>query len=203
MNTAVLSGAISAPKLGYTQNNKPICEFELSFINPSKSESIKTIKCFAFGKNAENFGQLPQSLNVVLIGSVNIKKQDGIYTPEFLVTSLDIVPNPINVNTINIVGRTGQNTDIKYFESGSNKATNSLAVRRMKETDWFSLEAWGKTAEVMANYVRKGGLIGVSGQIKIEEWKDRNSGDLRSKLIVDVKELQLLDSKSQEQDTDF
>lgn len=202
MNNAVLGGVVaSPPQLRYTPDNKSICSFELAFTNPSKSESTKQIKCVGFGKMAEAIAQLHQGENVVVIGSINIIKQENkVYLTEFKISNLDVVPSPVNVNSVNIAGRTGQDTDMKYFESGTNKATNSLAVRRYQETDWFSLEAWGKTAEVMGNYVRKGGLIGVMGELKFEEWTDRNSGELRSKAVIKVNQLELLGSKSEQRE---
>lgn len=207
MNNAVLGGIIvTPPQLRHTTDNKTICIFELGFVNPSKSESIKHIRCVGFGKIAEAIAQLQQSQSVIVVGSINIikREQNGnkVYLTEFKINNFEAVSSPININSVNIVGRTGQDTDMKYFESGTNKATNSLAVRRYQETDWFSLEAWGKTAEVMGNYVRKGGLIGVIGELKFEEWNDRNSGELRSKAVVKVNQLDLLGSK-QEQREEF
>jgi single-strand DNA-binding protein len=207
MNNAVLGGIIVIPpQLRHTTDNKTVCIFELGFVNPSKSESIKNIRCVSFGKIAEAIAQLQQSQNLIVIGSINIikREQNGnkVYLTEFKINNFEAVSSPININSVNIVGRIGQDTDMKYFESGTNKATNSLAVRRYQETDWFSLEAWGKTAEVMGNYVRKGGLIGVMGELKFEEWNDRNSGELRSKAVIKVNQLDLLGSK-QEQREEF
>lgn len=203
MNTATLSGVISAPQIKYNPNDgKAITEFYLSFVNPSKGESIKQIKCSSFGTIAELIIQLQEGQSIILVGAININNQEingnKTRTTEFRVSSFDAIPNPVNLNSISIVGRTGQDTDIKYFESGTNKATNSLAVRRTKETtDWFNLEVWGKTAEVMANYVRKGNLIGVSGQLKYEEWTDKNTGQLQIKPVINVAQLDLLGKKEE------
>jgi len=209
MNNAVLSGVISSPpQLRYTNNDKPVCEFFLSFQNVSKSKSIKQIKCVGFGKLAESMAQLREGQAVVLVGAINItnKEYNGIKTKvtEFKVSALDVVPVAINVNSVSICGRTGRDPDPKYFESGTNKTSCSLAVRRTADqTDWFDLEAWGKKAEVMNNYVCKGGLIGVSGQLKFEEWTDKNSGELRSKPVISVDQLDLLGSKQERQEEDF
>lgn len=61
------------------------------------------------------------------------------------------------------------------------------------------MELWGKTAEVAANYVRKGSLIGVQGSLKIETWSDRATGANRSKPVIKVERMDLLGSK---RDTD-
>lgn len=109
----------------------------------------------------------------------------------------------MTLNVVTLVGRAGQNPDVKYFESGSVKCSFTLAVNRMsrnsEEPDWFNLEIWGKTAEVAANYVRKGSLIGVTGSLKFEYWQDRATGAKRSKPVIAVDRLDLLGSR---QDTE-
>jgi len=103
------------------------------------------------------------------------------------------------LNSVCLVGRVGDDPDVKYFESGSVKCSLTLAVKRAtsnsEEPDWFSLEIWGKTAEVAANYVRKGSLIGVNGALKFDHWQDRNTGVDRSKPVIKVDRLNLLSSK--------
>lgn len=105
----------------------------------------------------------------------------------------------MSVNVVTLVGRVGGDPDVKYFESGSVKCSLTLAVRRRSsrddQPDWFSLELWGKTAEVAANYVRKGSLIGVTGSLKLDYWQDRNTGANRSKPVIKVDRMDLLGSK--------
>ncbi|ELR99366.1 single-stranded DNA-binding protein [Gloeocapsa sp. PCC 73106] len=105
----------------------------------------------------------------------------------------------MGLNVINIVGRAGKDPEIRYFESGSVKCNLTMAVKRLTskddEPDWFNLEIWGKTAEIAANYVKKGSLIGVQGALKIETWSDRNTGTTRSKPVIKVDRLELLGSK--------
>ncbi|NJK53845.1 MAG: single-stranded DNA-binding protein [Leptolyngbyaceae cyanobacterium SU_3_3] len=105
----------------------------------------------------------------------------------------------MSLNVVTLVGRVGGDPDVKYFESGSVKCRLTLAVNRQTrnsdQPDWFSLELWGKQADVAANYVRKGSLIGVKGSLKFDSWKDRNTGVDRSSPVVLVDRLQLLGSK--------
>lgn len=105
----------------------------------------------------------------------------------------------MSLNVVTLVGRVGSDPDVKYFESGSVVCNLALAVNRRssrdEKPDWFNLELWGKTAEVAANYVRKGSLIGVSGSLKLEHWQDRSTGVDRSKPVVRVERLELLGSK--------
>jgi single-strand DNA-binding protein len=104
----------------------------------------------------------------------------------------------MSLNVITLVGRVGRDPDVKYFESGSVVCNLTLAVNRRSrdaEPDWFSLEIWGKTAEVAANYVRKGKLIGITGSLKFDHWADRSTGIARSKPVIRVDRLELLGSK--------
>jgi single-strand DNA-binding protein len=105
----------------------------------------------------------------------------------------------MTINIVTLVGRVGTDPDVKYFESGSVKCNLTLAVdrrtRRDDKPDWFNLELWGKTAEVAANYVRKGSLIGVTGSLKFDHWQDRSSGAARSKPVIKVDRLDLLGSR--------
>jgi single-strand DNA-binding protein len=105
----------------------------------------------------------------------------------------------MTINTVHLVGRAGRDPDVRYFESGSVVCNFTLAVdrrtRKGDEPDWFNLEIWGKTAEIAANYVRKGSLVGVSGALKLEYWQDRATGVERSKPVIRVDRLELLGSK--------
>ena len=105
----------------------------------------------------------------------------------------------MNLNVVTLVGRVGGDPDVKYFESGAVKCRLTLAVRRRSrnsdEPDWFTLDLWGKTAEVAANYVRKGTQIGVTGALKLDQWQDRNTGANRTSPVIRVDQLDLLGSK--------
>ncbi|NCO74934.1 MAG: single-stranded DNA-binding protein [Cyanobacteria bacterium] len=105
----------------------------------------------------------------------------------------------MTLNIVHLVGRTGTDPEIRYFDSGKVKCRLTLAVNRMNKKedkpDWFELEIWGKTAEVAANYAKKGTLIGIQGSLKIDTWSDRNSGEKRSKPVINVDKLDLLGSK--------
>jgi len=125
--------------------------------------------------------------------------------------SLKVAPSPgaasliqltplqtMGVNSVTLVGRAGRDPEVRYFESGSVVANLTLAVNRRSrddEPDWFNLEIWGKQAQVAADYVRKGSLLGIIGSLKLDRWTDRTTGEERSKPVVRVDRLELLGSK--------
>jgi single-strand DNA-binding protein len=106
----------------------------------------------------------------------------------------------MSINTITLIGRTGRDPETRFFESGSMVSNLTLAVNRPsrddEEPDWFTLEIWGKQAQVAADYVRKGSLIGVVGRMTSERWTDRSTGEQRSKPVVKVERLALLGSRA-------
>ena len=112
----------------------------------------------------------------------------------------------MEINTINLVGRAGREPDVRYFESGSTVANFTLAVNRIgksDEPDWFNLEIWGKQAQIAADYVKKGSLIGITGSFKIDSWKDKNTGEDRFKPVVRVDRLNLLSSRKETDNGNF
>jgi single-strand DNA-binding protein len=113
----------------------------------------------------------------------------------------------MSVNVISLVGRVGGEVEMRYFESGSCVANCTLAVESgQKNPDgskgapfWFKLEMWAKTAEIAAQYVKKGGLIGITGALKFDHWNDQTTGESRSQPIIRVAQLNLLGSKNDNQ----
>ena len=104
----------------------------------------------------------------------------------------------MGVNSITLVGRAGRDPEVRYFESGSVVANLTMAVNRRSrddEPDWFNLEIWGKQAQVAADYVRKGSLLGIIGSFKLERWTDKSTGEERTKPVIRVDRLELLGSK--------
>ena len=112
----------------------------------------------------------------------------------------------MGINSVTLVGRAGRDPEVKYFESGTVVANLTMAVNRRNrndEPDWFNLEIWGKQAQVAADYVKKGSLIGITGSFKLDSWKDRNTGEDRNKPVVRVDRLELLGSKRDSENSNF
>jgi single-strand DNA-binding protein len=102
------------------------------------------------------------------------------------------------MNSITLIGRAGRDPEVRYFEDGKMVANLTLAVKRRsrdEEPDWFNLEIWGKQAQVAADYVRKGSLLGIIGSFKLDRWTDRSTGEERGKPVIRVDRLELLGSK--------
>lgn len=107
------------------------------------------------------------------------------------------------MNSVVIVGRAGQDPEIKYFESGKVKTSFSLAVNRWdaktksEVADWFNIDVWDKQAEFAGEYVKRGRLVAVDGRIAINKWNDA-SGEERQRFNIIANNIRLLGSKKDE-----
>lgn len=108
------------------------------------------------------------------------------------------------MNNVSLLGRFGQDPELRYFESGSCKARFSLAVDNrvkrnnewVKEAIWIDCEAWGSLAsDVICKYCLKGTQVAISGSLKKEKWVDKVTGESRSKMLVNVQNLTLTGTK--------
>ena len=104
------------------------------------------------------------------------------------------------MNNVNLVGNIGQDPEMKYFESGKNNvkfslALNSYNAKTKKEiTDWVSCEAWGKTAELIGEYCKKGHKLAVEGCLKTSKWQDEQ-GNKHSRTFVLINRVEFLTPK--------
>lgn len=100
----------------------------------------------------------------------------------------------MGINTLVLSGRLGAQPEIKYLESGKVIASVNIAVdtwkNKAKATMWIRLKAFGKTAEFMGEYLKKGMLVTASGKLDIEEWQDQE-GSKRMAVCLLVNDIQL------------
>lgn len=103
-----------------------------------------------------------------------------------------------DINNVVLVGRSGRDAEIRYFESGKVVTSFSIAVNRPTKdsvTDWFDIELWGKQAEVAGEYVKKGTLVGIEGKLRWDSWTRKDNGELQTKAVIAADNLRLLGSK--------
>ncbi|WP_429961796.1 single-stranded DNA-binding protein [Enterococcus sp. AZ083] len=105
------------------------------------------------------------------------------------------------INNITLVGRLTKDPDMKYTGNGTAVATFTLAVNRNftnqsgeREADFINCVIWRKPAETLANYAKKGVLIGVTGRIQTRSY-DTQQGQKVYVTEVIADNFQLLESK--------
>lgn len=131
---------------------------------------------------------------------------------ELLATMGDWDERVAKFNTIHLTGRIGNNPEPRYFDDGKVVVNLSLATKRkyhslerqmekiqwgQEETEWYELEIWGSIAEFASKFVDRGSHVSVIGNLQIDEWNDRETGELRNKVKIVVRDFVLLESKEE------
>lgn len=106
------------------------------------------------------------------------------------------------INNITLVGRLTKDPELRYTANGTGVATFTLAINRNftnqageREADFVQCVIWRKPAETLANYARKGTLIGVTGRIQTRSY-DNQQGQRVYITEVVAENFQLLESKA-------
>lgn len=106
------------------------------------------------------------------------------------------------INTVTLVGRLTKDPEIRTTTSGTGVATFTLAVNRdfkdangNREADFINCVAWRKTAEILANYAKKGSLIGLIGRIQTRSYENQQGNRVFVTEVV-VERFNLLESRS-------
>lgn len=105
-----------------------------------------------------------------------------------------------DINSVVIIGNLTRDCELGYVGSGSAVAKMSIAVNRSKkqsdgnftnEVSYFDVQLWGKLAESLNQYLRKGKKIAVAGSLKQDRWQDKN-GNNCSRVIINADNVELL-----------
>lgn len=109
-------------------------------------------------------------------------------------------------NKITLIGRTGKEVEVITFENNQTKATVSLATtdhytnakgEKVEETQWHNLVSFGKVAEILSKYVKKGQEIAIEGKLTYRSYDDKE-GVKKYVTEIRIDELLLLGSKPAE-----
>lgn len=106
------------------------------------------------------------------------------------------------INNVVLVGRLTKDPDLRYTANGQAVATFTLAVNRNftnqsgnREADFINCVIWRKPAETLANYARKGTLLGVTGRIQTRNYENQQGQRVYVTEVV-CENFQLLESRS-------
>lgn len=108
------------------------------------------------------------------------------------------------MNEFSFIGRAGRDPELRFTDDGKAVANISMAVSKGKNIPpiWYEMTAWDKTAEILHSYVHKGNQFGVVGRIKQNEWQDRETGEKRSGMTIQIEKLDLLTNQSDQSKDD-
>lgn len=109
-------------------------------------------------------------------------------------------------NKVVLLGNLTRDPELRYTPKGSAVARLGLAVNRsyrtdagetMEEVTFIDIDAWGKQAELIAQYLRKGNPLFVEGRLKLDQWDDKNTGQKVSKLRVVLENFQFIGGRAE------
>jgi single-strand DNA-binding protein len=108
-------------------------------------------------------------------------------------------------NKVILVGNLTRDPELRYTPKGTAVAKIGLAVNRVwttetgdkkEEVTFVDVDVFGRTAENVAQFMRKGRSILVEGRLRLDQWDDKQTGQKRSKLGVVAEIVQFLGSPS-------
>ncbi len=107
-------------------------------------------------------------------------------------------------NKVILIGNLTRDPELRYTPKGMAIAKIALAVNRSwrdqasgemrEEVTFIDIDAFGKQAETIAQYMKKGSPLMVEGRLRLEQWEDKQTNQKRSRLGVVLEGFQFLDS---------
>jgi single-strand DNA-binding protein len=109
-----------------------------------------------------------------------------------------------SVNKVILVGRLGKDPEVKYTPSGTPVAKFTLATdevfkdragEQQRRTEWHTIVAWSKLAEICGEYLVKGKQVYIEGSIRSRQWEDQ-SGNKRTAYEIVARDMRMLGSRA-------
>lgn len=108
-----------------------------------------------------------------------------------------------NFNKVILAGNLTRDPELRYTPSGKAIAKFGMAINRnwtsetgekKEEVTFVDIDSFGRQAEVISQYLKKGRGILVEGRLKLDQWDDKQTGQKRSRLGVVLESFSFLDS---------
>ena len=109
-----------------------------------------------------------------------------------------------NFNKVIVAGNLTRDPELRYTPKGTAVARLGMAINRSwknetgetkEEVTFVDIDAFGRQAEVVAQYLKKGRPVLVEGRLKLDQWEDKNTHQKQSKLKVILESFSFLDSR--------
>ena len=105
------------------------------------------------------------------------------------------------VNKVILVGNLGKDPEVKYLPSGSALANITVATseswkdkttgEQKEQTEWHRVSAFGRLAEIMGEYLKKGSQVYIEGSLQTRKWQDKDGND-RYTTEIKARDMQML-----------
>ena len=105
------------------------------------------------------------------------------------------------VNKVILVGRLGQDPEVKHLQTGQQVARLSIATseawkdkqgQKQERTEWHRVIVWGKMAEVVGQYLKKGRQVYLEGKLQTRSWEDKETKQKRYTTEINASTVQFL-----------
>ena len=109
-----------------------------------------------------------------------------------------------SLNRVTIIGNVGKDPEIKTFASGNKVASITLATserykdrngEQKEDTEWHSVQAFGKLADIVERFIHKGSLLYLDGKIRTRSYEADGRTVYRTEILAD--HIQMLDRREQ------
>jgi single-strand DNA-binding protein len=111
-----------------------------------------------------------------------------------------------SVNKVIIVGNLGRDPETRYLPSGEAVTNISVATtetwkdkasgEKKEATEWHRISAFGKLAEIMGEYLKKGSQVYIEGSLKTRKYQDKETGKDRYSTEIRADRMQMLGSRA-------
>lgn len=108
------------------------------------------------------------------------------------------------VNKVIIIGNLGADPELRYTQSGAPVATFRVATterwkgqdgQMQEQTEWHSIVAWRRLAEICGEYLSKGSKVYIEGKLQTRKWQDQSGNDRYTTEIV-AREMKMLSPRA-------
>lgn len=109
-----------------------------------------------------------------------------------------------DLNKVQLTGRLGADPEMRFTPTGSAVTTFRVASNRSwkttegeqkEDTEWFSVVAWNKLAEICNQYLSKGSRVYIEGRSQTRSWEDTSSGQTKYKTEIIANDMIILDGR--------
>lgn len=109
-----------------------------------------------------------------------------------------------SLNKVMIIGNLGRDPEVRVTQGGGKVATLNVATseswikdgERQEKTEWHRIVVWGKGADVVEKYIKKGSKVLIEGRIQTRKWEKDGQEHFSTEIVAD--KLTMLDSKKED-----
>jgi single-strand DNA-binding protein len=109
-----------------------------------------------------------------------------------------------DLNKVMLIGRLGTEPELRYTQQGVPITTFRMAISRQwrdgegnsrEETEWFTVVAWNRLAEICNEHLQKGARVYVEGRLQNRSWEDQQTGEKRFRTEIIANDMIILEGR--------